>query len=53
MKYLNDIIGSIENGTVRNGDFLAAIKNRLYLCSASEIPRHFQLRKKPDRFNKN
>ena len=26
--------GSTENGTVRNGDFLAAIKNRLYLCSA-------------------
>ena len=29
-------IGSTENGTVRNGDFLAAIKNRLYLCSAFE-----------------
>lgn len=28
--------GSTENGTVRNGDFLAAIKNRLYLCSAFE-----------------
>ena len=28
--------GSIENGTVRNGDFLAAIKNRSYLCSAFE-----------------
>lgn len=27
-------IGSTKNGTVRNGDFLAAIKNRLYLCSA-------------------
>jgi len=27
-------IGSTQNGTVRNGDFLAAIKNRLYLCSA-------------------
>ena len=25
--------GSTENGTVRNGEFLAAIKNRLYLCS--------------------
>ena len=29
-------IGSTENGTVRNDDFLAAIKNRLYLCSAFE-----------------
>ena len=28
--------GSTQNGTVRNGDFLAAIKNRLYLCSAFE-----------------
>ena len=28
--------GSTEKGTVRNGDFLAAIKNRLYLCSAFE-----------------
>jgi hypothetical protein len=28
--------GSTENGTVRNGDFLAFIKNRLYLCSAFE-----------------
>ena len=28
--------GSTENGTVRNGIFLAAIKNRLYLCSAFE-----------------
>ena len=27
-------IGSTENGTVRNGDFLAAVKNWLYLCSA-------------------
>ena len=26
--------GSIQNGTIRNDDFLAAIKNRLYLCSA-------------------
>lgn len=25
--------GSTENGTVRNGMFLAAIKNRLYLCT--------------------
>jgi hypothetical protein len=30
------IISSTENGTVPNGDFLAAIKNRLYLCSAFE-----------------
>ena len=29
-------IGSTENGTVRNDDFLAAINNRLYLCSAFE-----------------
>ena len=29
-------IGSTKNGTVRIGDFLAAIKNRLYLCSAFE-----------------
>jgi len=28
--------GSTEKGTVRNGIFLAAIKNRLYLCSAFE-----------------
>ncbi len=28
--------GSTENGTIRNGDLLAAIKNRLYLCSAFE-----------------
>lgn len=26
--------GSTENGTVRNGEFLAVIKNMLYLCSA-------------------
>lgn len=26
-------IGSTENGTVRDGVFLAAIKNRLYFCS--------------------
>lgn len=29
--------GSIKNGTVHNGVFLAAIKNRLYLCNAFEI----------------
>lgn len=28
--------GSKENGTVCNGDFLATIKKRLYLCSAFE-----------------
>ena len=28
--------GSTENGTVPDGDFFAAIKNRLYLCSAFE-----------------
>lgn len=36
MKDLNTQIGSTENGTVHNGVFLAAIKNRLYLCSAFE-----------------
>jgi len=30
-------IGSTENGTVRESDFLAAIRNRLYLCNAFEI----------------
>ena len=29
-------IGSTKNGTVRKGNFLAAIKNMLYLCSAFE-----------------
>ena len=29
-------IGSTENGTVLNDDIRAAIKNRLYLCSAFE-----------------
>ena len=29
-------IGSMKNGTVRIGDFLAAVKKRLYLCSAFE-----------------
>ena len=28
--------GSTKIGTVPNGDFLAAIKNMLYLCSAFE-----------------
>ena len=28
--------GSTENGTVHDGDFLATINNRLYLCSAFE-----------------
>ena len=28
--------GSTENGTVHNGDFLAAIKKWLYFCSAFE-----------------
>lgn len=27
-------IGSTQNGTVREAKMLAAIKNRLYLCSA-------------------
>ena len=29
-------IGSTENGTVHNGNFLAEINNWLYLCSAFE-----------------
>jgi hypothetical protein len=29
-------IGSTENGTICDDDFLAVIKNRLYLCSAFE-----------------
>jgi len=29
--------GSTKNGTVRKGDFLAAIKKWLYFCSAFEI----------------
>ena len=28
--------GSTENGTVRNGVFLVAIKKRLFLCNAFE-----------------
>lgn len=32
--------GSIKNGTIHNGDFLAAIKNRLYLCRAFETQVH-------------
>ena len=28
--------GSTENGTIREAKILAAIKNRLYLCSAFE-----------------
>ena len=28
--------GSTENGTVRNGVFLVAIKKRLYFCNAFE-----------------
>lgn len=29
-------IGSKQNGTVREAEMLAAIRNRLYLCSAFE-----------------
>lgn len=36
MRYLNTKISSMENGTIRDSDFLAAIKNRLYFCSAFE-----------------
>ena len=28
--------GSTENGTIRESEMLAAIKNRLYLCNAFE-----------------
>jgi hypothetical protein len=40
MKYYDAKIGSTENRTVRIGDFLAAIKKRLYLCSAFETQVH-------------
>lgn len=36
MKRLNTRIGSTENGTVYEEEMLAAIRNRLYLCSAFE-----------------
>ena len=36
MEFIITKIGSTENGTIRNGDFLAAIKNRLYFCRAFE-----------------
>ena len=36
MKDLVTQIGSTKNGTIHNDDFLAAMENRLYLCSAFE-----------------
>ena len=36
MKDLVTQIGSTKNETIRDGDFLAAMENRLYLCSAFE-----------------
>ena len=33
---LGTLNGSMKNGTVREAKMLAAIKNRLYLCSAFE-----------------
>ena len=36
MEYMVDKIGSTKNGTIREAEILAAIKNRLYLCSAFE-----------------
>lgn len=33
---LDTIYGSTKNGTVREAELFAAIKNRLYLCSAFE-----------------
>lgn len=32
--------GSKQNGTIREAEMLAAIKNRLYLCSAFETQVH-------------
>ena len=31
------IIGSKQNGTIREAEMLAAIRKRLYLCTAFEI----------------
>lgn len=36
MKCIFNINGSAKNGTVREANMLAAIKNWLYLCSAFE-----------------
>lgn len=36
MEYIVVIIGSKQNGTVREARMLAAIRNRLYLCTAFE-----------------
>jgi len=38
MKMLNNYSknGSMQNGTVHEAEMLAAIRNRLYLCSAFE-----------------
>ena len=36
MKCLTTNIGSMENGTIHEAKMFAAIKNRLYLCSAFE-----------------
>ena len=36
MKRLNTIIGSTENGTIREAEMLGAIEKRLYLCNAFE-----------------
>ena len=36
MKDLVTQIGSTKNGTIHNDDFIAAMENRLYLCSAFE-----------------
>ena len=35
-KELGTLNGSMENGTVRETEMFAAIKNRLYLCIAFE-----------------
>ena len=40
MEYIVVIIGSKQNGTVHEPKMLAAIENRLYLCSAFGIQVH-------------
>ena len=37
---LDTLNGSTKNGTVRKGVFFAAMKKRLYLCSAFETQMH-------------
>ena len=37
---LDTINGSTKNGTIHEAEMLAAIKNRLYLCSTFETQMH-------------